>query len=62
VAAYGRGGVTVGAAVMNLPHRMAAYHRLIQAGAAFPPEPPPATRPAPAGPAAPAASVSRGSS
>jgi 3-phenylpropionate/trans-cinnamate dioxygenase ferredoxin reductase component len=42
VAAYGRGGVTVGAAVMNLPHRMAAYHRLIAAGAAFPPDPPPA--------------------
>jgi NADPH-dependent 2,4-dienoyl-CoA reductase/sulfur reductase-like enzyme len=41
VAAYGRGGVTVGAAVMNLPHRMAAYHRLIGTGAAFPPEPPP---------------------
>jgi NADPH-dependent 2,4-dienoyl-CoA reductase/sulfur reductase-like enzyme len=42
VAAYGRGGVTVAAAVMNLPHRMAAYHRLIAAGAAFPPDPPPA--------------------
>ena len=41
VAAYGRGGVTVAAAVMNMPHRMAAYHRLIGAGAAFPPEPPP---------------------
>ena len=61
VAAYGRGGVTVGATVMNLPHRMAAYHRLIAAGAAFPPDPPPAARPAPAGPAAPAASVLRGS-
>ena len=62
VAAYGRGGVTVGAAVMNMPHRMAAYHRLIAAGAAFPPEPPPAARPSPAGPGAAAASVSRGSS
>jgi NADPH-dependent 2,4-dienoyl-CoA reductase/sulfur reductase-like enzyme len=58
VAAYGRGGVTVGAAVMNMPHRMAAYHRLIGAGAAFPPEPPPLTRPAePAGPAARTASA-----
>ena len=46
VATYGRGGVTVGAAAMNMPHRMAVYHRLIGAGAAFPPEPPPA-RPAP---------------
>jgi 3-phenylpropionate/trans-cinnamate dioxygenase ferredoxin reductase component len=53
VAAYGRGGVTVGAAAMNMPHRMAAYHRLIGAGAPFPPEPPPAARAAP--PAAPAA-------
>ena len=42
VAAYGRGGVTVGAAAMNMPRRMAVYHRLIGAGAAFPPEPPPA--------------------
>ncbi len=46
VATYGRGGVTVAAAAMNVPHRMAAYHRLIAAQAPFPPQPALAVSPA----------------
>lgn len=36
VAAYGRGGVTVGALAMNMPHRMAHYRRLVAGRAPFP--------------------------
>ena len=66
VAAYGRGGVTVGAAAMNMPGRMAVYHRLIGAGATFPPDPPAAAQPGrdpqPARPVAGAASSLPGGS
>jgi 3-phenylpropionate/trans-cinnamate dioxygenase ferredoxin reductase component len=38
VAAYGHGGITVGALAMNMPHRTARYRQLVAQQAPFPPD------------------------